>query len=192
MILFFDVETAGLPLNYKAPVSDVNNWPRLVQIGWILCSSSGEVMGKQEFVIRPEGFVIPEGASNIHGVTQDIAISQGVPVAYILERFAEVVAMSNVIVGHNIAFDMNIVGAEFLRFKGSNDLEGKPTICTMNTSTEFCKLPGKFGKYKWPQLGELYQVLFKTEMGAAHTALQDIENTLKCFFELRRLGVIPQ
>ena len=31
--LFFDTETTGLPANWQAPMSDLENWPRLVQIG---------------------------------------------------------------------------------------------------------------------------------------------------------------
>lgn len=34
MILLFDTETTGKPKNYKAPSSDTENWPRLVQIAW--------------------------------------------------------------------------------------------------------------------------------------------------------------
>ncbi len=60
----------------------------------------------------------------------------------------------------------------------------------MKSSTNYCKLPGSYGKYKWPKLGELYQILFHEDMGAAHTALQDIQNTAKCYFELKRLSII--
>ena len=31
MILFFDTETTGLPKNWKAPITDLENQPRLVQ-----------------------------------------------------------------------------------------------------------------------------------------------------------------
>jgi hypothetical protein len=36
MYLFFDTETTGLPKSWKAPVTDVNNWPRLVQLAFLL------------------------------------------------------------------------------------------------------------------------------------------------------------
>ena len=32
MYLFFDTETAGLPRNKKTPISNLKNWPRLVQM----------------------------------------------------------------------------------------------------------------------------------------------------------------
>ena len=37
MYLFFDTETTGLPRNWKAPVTHLNNWPRMIQIAWIAC-----------------------------------------------------------------------------------------------------------------------------------------------------------
>ena len=36
MYLFFDTETTGLPRSWKAPITDSNNWPRLVQIAWLV------------------------------------------------------------------------------------------------------------------------------------------------------------
>ena len=42
--LFFDTETTGLPKNWKAPVTDTENWPRIVQIAWILSTKeSGRI-----------------------------------------------------------------------------------------------------------------------------------------------------
>ena len=34
--LFFDTETTRLPLDYSAPSTDINNWPRLIQLSWII------------------------------------------------------------------------------------------------------------------------------------------------------------
>ncbi len=53
MYLFFDTETTGLPRNYKAPVSDSNNWPRMVQIAWRLMDEKGGEIDSQDFIIKP-------------------------------------------------------------------------------------------------------------------------------------------
>ena len=42
MYLFFDTETTGLPKKWKAPVTDLDNWPRMIQIGWTLCNKEGK------------------------------------------------------------------------------------------------------------------------------------------------------
>ena len=38
MYLIFDTETTGLPRNFKAPITDTDNWPRVVQLGTMLLS----------------------------------------------------------------------------------------------------------------------------------------------------------
>jgi hypothetical protein len=48
MYLFFDTETADKPRSWKAPASDLDNWPRLVQIGWISCDRTGRATGPCE------------------------------------------------------------------------------------------------------------------------------------------------
>jgi len=35
MYLFFDTETTGLPKKWKAPITDLDNWPRLVQLAYL-------------------------------------------------------------------------------------------------------------------------------------------------------------
>lgn len=190
MELFFDTETTGVPKNYRAPVSDVDNYPRLVQLGYILFDGD-QVLLEEEVIILPDGFTIPEEASNVHGITTGKAIDKGVPIGSVLSVFGFWLQNCDLVVGHNVNFDMNVVGAEFWRMFEKNPFEGKRSVCTMLSSVDFCAIPGKFrGKFKYPKLHELYRRLFNEEMGAAHTALQDIQNTAKCYRELVRLGVI--
>ena len=64
-MIIFDTETTGLPKNYKAPLSDFDNWPRMVQIAWQLHDDMGTVIEHKDFLIRPEGFDIPFDAEKI-------------------------------------------------------------------------------------------------------------------------------
>src|SRR6056300_1659134 len=89
MYLFFDTETSGLPTNWKAPVSDLSNWPRMIQVAWILCSGDGERLESASYIIRPEGFEIPAEASAVHGITTEIALNEGVKLNEVLLKFAE-------------------------------------------------------------------------------------------------------
>ena len=63
-------------------------------------------------------------------------------------------------------------------------------FCTMKTSTELCAIPGRYG-FKWPTLAELHQRLFGTIPAGAHAAGSDVEACARCFFEMKRLGLIP-
>jgi DNA polymerase III subunit epsilon len=59
----------------------------------------------------------------------------------------------------------------------------------MNATTDFCTIRGPYG-FKWPKLSELHYKLFKTNFEEAHNAAADIQATAKCFWELKRIGVI--
>ena len=188
-ILYFDTETTGVPLNYKAPSSDTNNWPRLVQLAWILTDEEGTRIHTGNLVIKPDGFVIPADATKVHGITTQRAKEEGVPLAEVIERFKSDLDMATYIVGHNIEFDKKIVGAEMIRLGMKDELEKKKSYCTMQSSIDFCKIPGKYG-YKYPKLQELYKKLFGSEFENAHDAMSDIEATEKCFWELKKRKLI--
>lgn len=189
MYLFFDTETNGLPRDWKAPVANLSNWPRLVQIAWILFDGEGNELGRNDHIIRPVGFTIPSDASSIHGITTERALSEGVDLRHVLDEFRMQLDLSRSLVAHNISFDEKIVGAEFLRSGMENLIPMKRHICTMQGSTDFCAIPGNYG-YKWPKLEELHVKLFGRSFSEAHNAAADINATAKCFWELRRRGVI--
>lgn len=195
MKLFFDTETTGVPKNYRAPMTDLENWPRLVQLGYIVYDvlDGGEWVEYAAFehIIIPEGFTISEEVSKIHGITHQQAVEYGVPLLWALYEFAGWVAICDTIIGHNLSYDFNIIGAELIRCSLDNPLVGKAQYDTMLKSVNFCKLPGKrMGEYKWPKLQELYFKLFNEPLAQTHTALDDIRQTAKCYFELQRIGVV--
>jgi len=189
MILFFDTETAGLPRNRKAPVTDLDNWPRLFQIAWLLYDHSGSQVKGCDNNIKPVGFTIFSNSTKIHGITTKKANAERILLDVVLEKFSAAIDQSDYLVAHNMGFDEKIVEAEFLREKISNRLLQISRVCTMRTSTNFCKIPGPNG-YKWPTLSELHFALFNTEFAEAHNALVDVEVCAKCFFQLKQLGII--
>lgn len=188
MYLFFDTETTGVPKNYKAPITDLDNWPRLVQVAWLITDAEGNDLKSIEYIIKPNGFSIPEAASNVHGITTDYAIQNGHDLKSVLEEMILDILEASTLVAHNIKFDEKIIGAELLRMGFENSLSKKPMKCTMESSTNFCKLPGPYG-YKWPKLNELHLMLFNENFSNAHTAIADVNACAKCYFELERLGI---
>jgi DNA polymerase III epsilon subunit-like protein len=190
MYLFFDTETTGLPKDYKAPASDIDNWPRLVQIAWILTDEERNILEAKEFIIKPNGFTIEDGAANVHGITTEKALEVGVDLLDVLVEFNKAIDSCDYIIAHNISFDEKIVGAEFIRNRVNSNFGHKTKMCTMHSSTDYCKLPGFYGKYKWPKLAELHVKLFGKDFEGAHDAMADIEATERCFWELRKLELI--
>ena len=189
MYLFFDTETTGLPANYQAPASDSKNWPRLVQVAWIMTDGDASQIEAAEHIIKPVGFSIPADAAKVHGITTEKALAQGSDLGTILQTLKEKIEFADALVAHNMQFDEKILGAEFLRCGFPNILETKQRICTMRSSTDYCQIPGPYG-YKWPALQALHRKLFNKPIPGSHTALVDTRACADCFFELKRLGVL--
>lgn len=190
MYLIFDTETTGLPRDYNAPVTDSDNWPRCVQLAWQFHGENGMLIERGDLIIRPDGFTIPFNAERLHGISTDRAIREGLPLSEVLTRFNELVRQAGFAVGHNIIFDLNILGAEFHRAGIETPLLSLPVLDTQTESTDFCQLPGgKGGKFKYPKLEELYKILFDRGFDDAHNAAADVESTAQAFFELVRKNV---
>ena len=189
--MIYDTETTGLPRNYEAPVTDLDNWPRLVQLAWQLHGPGGELLEAESFVIRPDNFTIPFNAEKVHGITTELALKEGADLREVLQKFAAAVARSQVIAGHNVDFDQMIVGAEFIRMEMEDPAREKVHLCTKTESVDYCAIPGGLGGgFKWPQLGELHMKLFGEGFDEAHNASADVIATARCFFEMIRIGLI--
>ena len=191
MFLIFDTETTGLPKKWKAPITDIDNWPRCIQIAWQLHDQYGELLEHSDFLIHPEGFNIPYDAEQIHGISTQLASEKGEDLQIVLQKFNEALEKSSFVVGQNVKFDLNIMGCEFHRLGIPTQLNESPVLdtCTETTAT-LCQLPGgRGGKFKLPTLTELHEYLFNVPFSEAHNATADVEATTRCFFELIRKKV---
>ncbi len=185
MNLFFDVETAGKPRNWRSPASDTFNWPRMVQIAWQLYDDNRRLVESADFIIKPDGYEIPYEAERIHGISTERAREEGQDLKTVLEAFRQVIDKAEYIIAHNMNLCENVVGAEFYRKDLRNNLELNPErYCLMQESTYFCKLPGKDGRYKWPSMQEIYQKVFGARYADAHQAQIDVQACANCFYRL--------
>jgi DNA polymerase III epsilon subunit-like protein len=213
-ILFFDLETTGLPIvrgfaNYY-PYSHTKYYDksRIVQFAALIYSNkqtadpNGEQKGEQKdhgyqlehtinFIIQPDGFEIKN--SNIHGITQHIAEQTGVPFLRMIDEIAGQLSECTLLVAHNIIFDKHVFLSELYRY-GKHDLanilNSIPTFCTANETASILRLPAKRRKYKMPKLSELYRYLFQHDAENLHDAVNDVCAMSKCFFYLLDKGLI--
>lgn len=181
-IIFFDVETTGLS----------RTTDRVVQIAWALTDRRGNISSKQNLVVKPEGYTIPAQASAIHGIDTQSAMRFGKSAFEVLSSFAADAKKADIVVGHNVAFDLGIASADLRRHAIDLSFNDKVQICTMRSSTGWCRIPKTNGVpgYKFPRLEELHYRLFGHDFENAHDAMADVEATMRCFHELIRLGVI--
>ena len=188
MYLIFDTETTGLPKRWDAPVSDTDNWPRCIQIAWQLHDSQGKLIEHFDALITPNGFNIPYEAEQIHGISTRLAQESGLDLEEVLDKFKKTLEKTQFLVGQNVGFDLNIMGAEFYRLYGEDPLAAFPVLDTCTEETALmCQIPGgRGGKFKLPTLTELHDHLFGEPFQEAHNATADVEATARCFLELIR------
>lgn len=187
--LFLDIETTGLPKWEKAKPEDLDNWPRIVQIAWILCDEDKKMITSDEFLIKQEK-PIPSRATEIHGITTEVANENGIEMVKALELLSPLIKNTFYVIAHNIAFDIPIIESEFLRAGFKKHFVQRKKICTMKEGTEFCQLYKYNGRgYKYPKLTELAKELFfpnarSLNYDKEHSAGADVLVTAKCFFEM--------
>lgn len=121
-MLYFaaDLETTG---TWRRKLDSFHDdQPAIVQIGGLLFDEQGETKASFEFVVSPNR-VIPDGAIAVHGITNERAEQEGVPLGVALEAFYALAERADVVCGHNFEdFDARVLICESKRWYGS--LEG--------------------------------------------------------------------
>ena len=189
MLLFFDTETTG-KANFDLP-ADHPSQPRLVQIAFQLYTNQGtNPLHSLCCIVKPDGFTIPDEATDIHGITTSLALGIGVKPTWILNAFTQLWEKSTVVIAHNIDFDLMVILNEWSRL-GIVRPKEPTTFCTMTASTNVLKLPGKYNNYKWPKLSEAYAYFTGKQLENEHDALVDINATKTVYDGLTKLGLTP-
>ena len=189
MYIVFDTETTGLPEDYSAPITDFDNWPRIVQLAWKVYDIDGNELSSHNRIIKPEGFIIPPESIRIHRITNERANQEGIPLVDALKEFVQCIQDSKFLIAHNISFDDRVTGCEFLRAGMYNYMRDINHVCTMFSTIDYCRIQGKMG-LKAPTLTELHEKLFNRHFEDAHDAMVDVDALGKCFFKLKELGVL--
>ena len=155
---------------------------------------SGKLTSSNSFLIKPDNFDIPYESEKVHGISTALALKDGLKLKDVIKNFLVDLEKAKYLVGHNVKFDINIIGAELHRLgiiTKFSDLEVIDT-CT-ETTANLCQIKGgRSGKFKFPTLIELYEFLFSNQFEQAHNASADVEATARSFFELIRSDVLSK
>ena len=194
--LFIDTETTGLPLNDNLPYTDLKNWPYLVQVALIIEDDNYGILAKRNIILKPDGYTIPESATKIHGISNERAVKNGEDRDKVISFLDLALYKSDIIIGHNVSFDLNVIKSEIIRIKGiENALFEKKkhiVIDTMKMGSNICKIPNlSFHTRlslpnKYPKLDELYYKLFNKHFNNQHDAMADVQAAYDCYYELKR------
>lgn len=185
--IFIDTETTGLPRDPYASPYDLKNWPRIVQISWIITGGRGQVLHKDNYIIKPSGFSIPNKASKLHGIDDKRASLEGKPIEFVLNKLIEDCNGVNCLVGYNISFDEHVIDAELIRADLPLVFEEMETFCVMKPFGVFFNSgDGNGARWHYPSLEDLYLQFFNHFLSNAHNSASDIQATMEIFWELRK------
>ena len=160
-----------------------------MELAWIECENDGTLIAEYNSIIRPDSFAIPDNTSAIHGITTKEAQDKGQSLVLVLEQFHSSLEHCSLIVGHNVEFDANVIAAESFRAGMVLPILSYQKKCTMKYSVRLCKLKRGAG-YKNPTLAELHYFLFGLSSPESHRALSDARACMRCFFELKKRGIL--
>ena len=186
MILFFDTETTG-KLDFKSDMTAAQQ-PNLVQIAALLQDQHRKTVGQINFIIAPQGWIVTAEVAAIHGITNDRAIRYGVPIKTALSAFSNFCKNAEILVAHNLQFDLRVMETAYFRAGLPHGMAKMMKYCTMSVSTDICRLPGNYGKYKWPKLSEAYKHFFNCDFEGAHDAMHDVDAMVKIYWKLKDAG----
>lgn len=281
-LLFVDTETNGIPHDQSASFKNIDNWPTIRQIAWIVYSKDGQLVSAYNYAMSadmtsqpikessPKGVALldfvanfkstelvpfidretgeeysrmvckdqfeditfvnmssqlPElhksnaeaaqyivnNASSLQVVPTDndmlILCKQDkytfsdlpnykprvfLPIHKVLDIFQESLQQCDVIIGHNIEYDVKVILSELYRYgKETDGLELIQQFCTMRQTVKFCGFETNNGD-RFPKLQELYSKLFHQPFENAHDAYCDVKATAECFGALFNKGFLDK
>lgn len=184
-ILFVDTETTGIPQDQSLSYKNIDNWPTIKQIAWIVYRKNGSLEHAYNYVISPEiDSSVPK--------TSDYCAKVILPIYSVLDLFLQSLQQCDVIVGHNIAYDVQVILCELYRYgKDTSRLESMQQFCTMKNTVEICGFDTRRGD-RYPKLQELYSKLFHQPFENAHDAYCDIKATADCFWTQFSHGLLKK
>lgn len=175
-VMLFDTETTGLPKTRNLAINGPDNWPHIVSISWvILDADTNTILKKASYIVKPNGWIIPDDSIAIHKITNENAYSNGVPLSDAIYAFSN--EDPDILVAHNADFDFNVLVNAIKWDLGIDPIVlDKPLFCSMKLSRNMCRIPSKYG-FKSPKLSELYEFVMKKSpiSDSLHGSLYDAE-----------------
>ena len=194
-VMVFDLETTGK----RTSTSYV------VQMSYIIYNVKQKTFDKSvDHIINvgPRVFIPPETIA-IHKITPEISNTQGIPMLDALKEFYDDYLSVDLIICHNIKYDIPMIHVELQRHWKSMEkshpyalslfnptfmkVRGIQSLCTMLNTTDICCIPNKnpkFSTYKWPSLMELYKTLFTDSPTNLHNSMIDCLVCLRCYLSI--------
>lgn len=185
-LIFFDLETTGLPPARWDWQTEYEKAPYIVQIAWLITNEVGRTISFKSHIIKPDGYKIPTDTVLIHGISQKEAEVSGLDAKTVFDEFLKDLNSHDwsYVVGHNVRFDAHVLSANLLRL-GYDKSEFDDYFVKDRRRDTMLRASKMMNLSKWPKLGELYDKLFRNQpFFDKHDAANDIIATKDCYFEM--------
>ncbi len=157
-ICVWDTETTG----FATKGGDLARQPYIIQFaaieGELASDGTYTEIARHDILIKPP-ISIPFGASQVNGIF-DKDVTDALPMSTHIDTILAVLGRADIVIGHNIEYDEDILSYELERTGRKGDYAPQKTLCTMRSSTDHCKLQGRGFSFKPPKLSELHRFLF--------------------------------
>jgi DNA polymerase III subunit epsilon len=196
-ILVFDTETTGLPSPKNVPITRPECWPHIIQFSYIIFDmNEDKLLATENNIIKLSDDVdISPKSIEIHGITREKSKAEGIDIKEALQKFNDNLDQVELIVGHNISFDKQVIMVECqrnnIRHRFIKNNIRKQEYCTMKNSTELCRIafPDSiqgYSRYKYPNLGELILYLFEKEAKDLHNSMVDVLYCFRAYYKITK------
>lgn len=167
--LFYDTETTGLP-DFKAP-SEAPHQPHIVQLAACLVDlDTRKLINSMDVIICPDGWTIPDDIAEIHGITTERALDEGVPASSAIGVFMDMWSQCQIRIAHNEQFDARLLRIALMRHQDE-------------ATADVWK--AGFNKFKTANLGEAYRHFTGKELENAHSAMADVQGCMEVYFAIK-------
>lgn len=183
LILAFDTETTGLP-DWQSP-SESETQPHIVQLAAALVDEDTRAIKQSmNVIVQPSGWTISQEMTDIHGISHDQAMDEGIPEPLALDMF---LALWNgrTRIAHNSTFDNRIIRIATKRYSDEQTIDrwaegsqGNEWYCT-------CINARKVMGGKSPKLEEAYKHFTGKDLENAHSAEADMLACLDVYFGIQ-------
>lgn len=192
MYLFINTETTGLPKKWDAELSDSKNWPRMVQLSWVVYDEFENKINFGDYLTKPKGFIIPKKATEIHGISTKNAKENGADLLHVLNEINLQIDKAKFIVGYFINFNLNILGSELLRNKLEFNMKDKNIICISENGALLFPSKKKYLRPAYVPIEKIYEKLFNIDISENLSNLERLFLIAECFFEMKKLNLIEE
>ena len=179
----FDLETNGIG-SFRPPTQTIT------QLAFIKFDENGTDIKQYCKILKGATDIIKHPSITI---SLDQIRNNGIEPMVAINEFINSIDDNTILCSHNFEFDSGLIKNAIKNTELS--FPNNRHICTMKSSTNYCKLPKKglsahYPGYKYPSLEELANKLnISSEKGKFHDALYDCTITKQCIHEGLNLGI---